>query len=123
MEQHHSQESRKHNGFFICPKSPPTQNLPQFHPMINRILASKNVSLKIGHILEDVIAVWLKNAGFDLQTHDESGEQFGFSQANGRIQSHVDGIINSGPIPKIPDTLGMQDHESSQMARPCKGPP
>jgi hypothetical protein len=40
----------------------------------------------------------LTNAGFDLQTHDESGHQFGFSQANGKIQGHVDGIIHDGPL-------------------------
>jgi hypothetical protein len=54
---------------------------------------------EIGHILEDVIAVWLKNAGFELATSDTEGNQFGFRQANGRIQGHVDGIIHAGPIP------------------------
>jgi hypothetical protein len=53
---------------------------------------------EMGHILEFHIANWLTNAGFDLQTHDESGHQFGFSQADGKIQGHVDGIIHDGPI-------------------------
>jgi hypothetical protein len=54
---------------------------------------------EMGHILETVVANWLTNAGFDLQTHDEFGHQFSFSQANGKIQGHVDGIIHGGPIP------------------------
>jgi hypothetical protein len=53
---------------------------------------------EIGHVLENVVANWLKSAGFDLQTCDESGHQFAFSQADGQIQGHVDGIIHSGPI-------------------------
>ncbi|MDR1551812.1 MAG: hypothetical protein LBS14_04010 [Holosporaceae bacterium] len=53
---------------------------------------------EIGHVLENVVANWLKNAGFELQICDESGKQFSFSQANGRIQGHVDGIIHDGPI-------------------------
>jgi hypothetical protein len=53
---------------------------------------------EMGHVLEAVVANWLRNAGFDLQTHDESGRQFGFSQASSRIQGHVDGIIHAGPI-------------------------
>jgi hypothetical protein len=53
---------------------------------------------EIGHVLEGVIAEWLRSAGFELETRDESGLQFAFSQANGRIQGHVDGIIRSGPI-------------------------
>jgi hypothetical protein len=53
---------------------------------------------EIGNILETVISNWLIRAGFDLQTHDESGQQFGFSQADGGIQGHVDGIIHNGPI-------------------------
>jgi hypothetical protein len=54
---------------------------------------------EMGHILEFHVANWLTNAGFDLQTHDEFGTQFGFHQANGKIQGHVDGIIHDGPIP------------------------
>jgi hypothetical protein len=53
---------------------------------------------EMGHVLENVIAEWLRNAGFELKTHDESGQQFGFTQADGRIQGHVDGIIRGGPL-------------------------
>jgi hypothetical protein len=53
---------------------------------------------EIGHVLENVVANWLRNAGFELETTDADGKQFGFTQADGRIQGHVDGIIRSGPL-------------------------
>jgi hypothetical protein len=56
-------------------------------------------TLKIGHVLEDVIANWIKNAGFELETVDPAaGKPFEFTQANGKIQGHVDGIIRKGPL-------------------------
>jgi hypothetical protein len=51
----------------------------------------------IGHCLEDLIADWIKLAGFDLKTRNENGEQFGFSVADGKIAGHCDGIIFGGP--------------------------
>jgi hypothetical protein len=53
---------------------------------------------EIGHVLENVMAQWLRNTGFELETRDESGQQFGFTQADGRIQGHVDGILRGGPL-------------------------
>lgn len=55
---------------------------------------------KLGHMHEAETATWLRNAGFDLATHDEYGEQFGFSVAGGAIQGHVDGLIRSSRLPK-----------------------
>jgi hypothetical protein len=52
---------------------------------------------RLGHLHEDETAAWLRKAGFDLRTHDESGEQFGFSLADGRFAGHTDGIIVGGP--------------------------
>jgi hypothetical protein len=53
---------------------------------------------EIGHVLEDVIAEWIRMAGFELETRDADGNPFGFTQAAGKIQGHVDGIIRNGPI-------------------------
>ena len=36
-------------------------------------------------------------AGFDLYTRQSDGGQFGFSAAGGRLQGHVDGVINAAP--------------------------
>ena len=57
--------------------------------------ASTLRTFDIGHCLEDLVAEWLRIAGFDLKTKNENGEQVGFSTAEGRIKGHVDGIIHS----------------------------
>lgn len=59
--------------------------------------ASTLRTFDIGHRLEDLVAEWLKIAGFDLKTKNENSEQFGFSIADGHIQGHVDGIIFGFP--------------------------
>ena len=55
--------------------------------------ASTLRTFDIGHCLEDLVAEWLRIAGFDLRTQSENGEQFGFSTAEGCIKGHVDGKI------------------------------
>jgi hypothetical protein len=50
-----------------------------------------------GHVMEDCMVTWLRDAGFDLRTRKTNGEQFGFSVANGQLQGHVDGVIVGGP--------------------------
>jgi hypothetical protein len=54
-----------------------------------------------GHVNEECMVGWLRDAGFDLRTHkalpDGSFEQFGFSVADGRLQGHIDGVFVGGP--------------------------
>jgi hypothetical protein len=50
-----------------------------------------------GHLNEDSMAAWLRQAGFDLRTHKASGEQFGFAALDGKLQGHIDGVIVAGP--------------------------
>jgi hypothetical protein len=50
-----------------------------------------------GHVIEDCMVTWLRDAGFDLRTRKAGGEQFGFSALDGRLQGHVDGVIVGGP--------------------------
>lgn len=52
---------------------------------------------EIGHILEKPVAKWLRQAGFNLCTFDEKGNQFGFRAAGGKIAGHVDGLIYDAP--------------------------
>jgi hypothetical protein len=52
---------------------------------------------EMGHAIEEMALGWLRETGFDIQTHRENGKPFGFSVANGRIQGHVDGIIYAAP--------------------------
>ena len=50
-----------------------------------------------GHVFEDMMARWLRLAGFKLLTHKPDGEQFGFMVAKGRIAGHLDGVLVGGP--------------------------
>jgi len=50
-----------------------------------------------GHVIEDCMVTWLRDAGFDLRTRKADGEQFGFIALDGRLQGHVDGVIVGGP--------------------------
>ncbi len=50
-----------------------------------------------GHLIEAAMIRWLRAAGFDLRTELQDGSQFGFSDAGGRLQGHVDGVIVDGP--------------------------
>jgi len=52
-----------------------------------------------GHRGEDVVADWLRAAGFDLRTQrPDGGGQFGFSALDGRFRGHIDGCLVSGPV-------------------------
>lgn len=51
-----------------------------------------------GHVMEDCMVAWLRDAGFDLRTRKADGQQFGFSVADGRLQGHIDGVIVGGPV-------------------------
>ncbi|MEL6758715.1 MAG: PD-(D/E)XK nuclease family protein [Pseudomonadota bacterium] len=50
-----------------------------------------------GHLGEDMMADWLRQAGYDLRTEKPDGRQFGFASANGKFKGHCDGIIHAGP--------------------------
>jgi hypothetical protein len=50
-----------------------------------------------GHVIEDCMVAWLRDAGFDLRTRNDAGEQIGFAALDGRLQGHVDGVIVAGP--------------------------
>lgn len=51
---------------------------------------------KRGLWIEDMMIEWLRNAGFDLKTHDNNGKQFGFSIMDGKIKGHCDGVFVGG---------------------------
>ncbi len=51
-----------------------------------------------GHRGEDVVAAWLRAAGFDLRTERRDGRQFGFSALGGRFKGHIDGCLIAGPV-------------------------
>lgn len=51
----------------------------------------------LGHVIEDMMIMYFRDAGFDLRT-EKGGEQFGFETANGEVKGHIDGVICSGPL-------------------------
>lgn len=52
-----------------------------------------------GHRGEDVVAAWLRAAGFDLRSERSDGRQFGFSALGGHFRGHIDGCLLGGPAP------------------------
>jgi len=54
-------------------------------------------TFQIGHVLEDMAAGWLRDAGLELRTSKADGRQFGFTTGRGYIQGHIDGVIVGGP--------------------------
>ena len=52
-----------------------------------------------GHRGEDLVANWLRLAGFDLRTERADGRQFGFTALGGRFKGHIDGCLADGPVP------------------------
>jgi hypothetical protein len=61
-----------------------------FDPRTRRIFAR-------GHIVEELVAKWLRQGGFELSTHTPHGQQHGFSTAGGRFRGHIDGVLMAGP--------------------------
>lgn len=73
-----------------------------------RPLTGQNIRIfDTGHMFEDLVAGWLKLAGFELRTRAPDGSQFGFETVQGRIQGHIDGVILSGPV-ALPYPLGWE---------------
>jgi hypothetical protein len=76
----------------------------------------------LGHVLEELLARWLRGAGFVLLTIDPgTGEQFAFT--DGPIAGHADGIIVSGPsgvglpYPALWEAKGLNDRSWSDLAK------
>lgn len=49
-----------------------------------------------GHVGEDMVASWLRLAGFELSTLKPDGDQYGFMRAGGKFGGHCDGILTGG---------------------------
>lgn len=49
-----------------------------------------------GHLGEDMMAEWLRAAGYDLRT-EKDGRQYRFETAGGRFAGHIDGVVMAGP--------------------------
>jgi len=51
----------------------------------------------LGDKVEDYIEELLCDAGFNIHTVQPGGKQYGFEMGGGRVQGHVDGIVDAGP--------------------------
>jgi hypothetical protein len=51
----------------------------------------------MGHDGETRMAQYLRIAGFDLIEKNRHGKQFEYTQANGKMKGHIDGVIIAGP--------------------------
>jgi hypothetical protein len=76
----------------------------------------------LGHVLEELLARWLRGAGFVLLTIDPTtDEQFAFS--DGPIAGHADGVIVSGPsgvglpYPVLWEAKGLNDRSWSDLVK------
>jgi hypothetical protein len=97
IEKHRSQEKRDYLGASMLGDECVRKIQLQYIKHEVDISAQNLRTFAIGHCLEDLIAEWIRLAGFELRTKDENGEQFGFSIANGKIAGHVDGVLKNGP--------------------------
>lgn len=52
---------------------------------------------EVGHNFEDLMATWIRAAGFELRTVNTRGHQFGFETMHGKIKGHIDGVLTGGP--------------------------
>jgi hypothetical protein len=74
-----------------------------------------------GHAVEDLLAQWIRNAGFDLITIDpRTGGQFAFS--DGPLEGHADGVIVGGPqlgfaYPLLWESKGLNDRSWSDLVK------
>jgi hypothetical protein len=97
LEQRKNQEKRNYLGASMLGDECVRKIQLQYMQHDSDFSAQTLRTFAIGHALEPLVAEWLRIAGFDLRTHDENDEQFGFSNADGKIAGHCDGIIFAGP--------------------------
>lgn len=80
---------------------------------------------EVGHAFEAMAIRWLREAGFDLITEKQNGEQIGFSAINGQLRGHVDGIVVAVPdelagalaVPMLWECKSMNDKSWKETAK------
>lgn len=97
VERHKSQEKRNYLGASAIGDECLRKVQLQYMGKEPEVSAQQLRTFDIGHCLEDLVIQWLRIAGFYVITRNENGEQFGFSTADGKLQGHVDGIIQGFP--------------------------
>lgn len=81
---------------------------------------------ELGHMHEDLTALWLRRAGFELDTHKPDGGQYGFYAARdpetgeARFSGHFDGIVRAGPVSMPYPALWEHKIMASKKWRECQ---
>lgn len=76
-----------------------------------------------GHWAEAAMVRWMRLAGVEMLTLDDNGEQFGFSDAGGLYQGHMDGKLASGgpvefgPFPRLWENKCVKAEKWAAMSR------
>lgn len=78
-----------------CPRHVQYQYMAQLGLVDGRDFEARTLRIfQRGHVFEDVVAGWLRDAGFILDAVDpETGKQFEVSLCNGTLVGHADGIV------------------------------
>ena len=82
IKHHKQQEERNYLGASIIGDDCLRKVQLQYEEKEAEFSASTLRTFDLGHYLEDLVAEWLRIAGFVLKTKNENGEQSGFSIAN-----------------------------------------
>lgn len=81
---------------------------------------------ELGHAHEAITAAWLRMANFDLQTHDDEGEQLGYKDAwheglnQHMLAGNIDGKVLNGPLDLPYPMLWEHKIMRSDLWRKCK---
>ena len=75
-----------------------------------------------GHWVESAVIRWMRLSGVEILTEDENGEQYGFSDFDGLMQGHCDGVIMGGPpefapFPRLWENKGLQEKDFKALAK------
>ena len=90
-----SKESRNYMGVSGLGEECSRKLWYSFHEPIKITDARVNRIFDLGNMLEDYVIRLLRDAGITVHTHDENGEQFGFT--DGDIAGHIDGVLTGLP--------------------------
>lgn len=70
------------------------------------------MAIECGHRSEAVVAGLLRGVdGIELYTEDENGNQYGFSDFDGRFKGHYDGVIKG--LPQAPTVFHTWEHKDA----------
>lgn len=75
-----------------------------------------------GHWVEEAMIGWMRDAGIEILTEDEQGQQFGYERHNGLEKGHCDGVIVGGPdqfgsFPRLWENKGLGEKYFNEVVK------